>query len=77
LVPPSSCICRVRGFADEPALEMLISNPPDSRAPVVPALTEWVSRPPVSNRTLRGCGFFEPWARAMRGSRLLGKGPSH
>jgi hypothetical protein len=56
---------------------LLISNPLDSRVPLVPALTERVSRPLVSNRTLRGSGFFKPWARAVRGSRLLGKGPGH
>jgi hypothetical protein len=44
---------------------------------MAPALTERVSRPLVSDRTLRGSGFFEPWDRAVRGSRLLSKGPGH
>jgi hypothetical protein len=60
-VPRLVYICRVRGFAAESALELLISNPPDLRAPVAPALTERVSRPLVSNRTLRGSGFSSPW----------------
>jgi hypothetical protein len=54
-------ICRVRGFAAEPALELLISNTLYSRAPVAPALTERVSRPLVGNRTLRGSGLSSPW----------------
>jgi hypothetical protein len=52
--PRLGYICRVREFAAEPTLELLISNPPNSRAPVVPALTERVSRPLVSNCTLEG-----------------------
>jgi hypothetical protein len=75
--PRLSYICRVRGFAAEPALELLISNPPDSRAPVAPALTERVSRPLVSNRTLRGSGFLKPLARTVWRLHLLGKEPGH
>jgi hypothetical protein len=56
---------------DEPALELLISNPPDSRALVVPALTERVSRPPVSNRTLQGSGFSSPGLRPCEGHAYL------
>jgi hypothetical protein len=44
---------------------------------VAPVYAEWASRPLVGNRTLRGSGFFEPRARAARGSSLLGKGPGH
>jgi hypothetical protein len=55
--PHLYCICRICGFAVELSLELLISNPLESRAPVAPALTERVSRPLVSNRTLRGSGF--------------------
>jgi hypothetical protein len=59
--PRLGCICRIRGFAAELTLELLISNPIDSRAPVAPTLTEWDLRPLVSNRTLRGFGFSSPW----------------
>jgi hypothetical protein len=44
---------------------------------VAPVHAERASRPLVSNRTLRGSGFFESRARAARGSSLLGKGPGH
>jgi hypothetical protein len=44
-------------LAVEPVLELLISNPLESRAPVAPALIERVSRPLVSNHTLRGLDF--------------------
>jgi hypothetical protein len=44
---------------------------------VAPVRTERASRPLVSNHTLRESGFFEPGARAARGSSLLGKGPGH
>jgi hypothetical protein len=54
MCPRLGYIYKVRGFEAEPALELLISNPPNSRAAVVPALAERVSRPLVSNRTLRG-----------------------
>jgi hypothetical protein len=50
-------ICRTHGLVAKPALELLISNPLESRAPVAPALAEQVSRPLVSNRTLRGSDF--------------------
>jgi hypothetical protein len=50
-------ICRARGFVVEPTLELLISHTQKSRAPVAPTLTEPVSRPLVSNRTLQGSGF--------------------
>jgi hypothetical protein len=51
-------ICRTHGLAAKPALELLINNPLESRASVVPALAERVSRPLISNRTLRGTDFF-------------------
>jgi hypothetical protein len=44
-------------LAVEPVHELLISNPVKSRAPVAPALVEQVSRPLVSNHTLRGSYF--------------------
>jgi hypothetical protein len=44
---------------------------------VAPVHAERASMPLVGNRTLRGSGFFEPRARAARGSSLLGKGPGH
>jgi hypothetical protein len=69
--PRLSYICRVRGYAVEPTLELLISNPLESRAPVVPALTERVSRPPVSNRTLRGSGFSSPGLKTCEGHAYL------
>jgi hypothetical protein len=50
-------ICRARGFVVKPTLELLISHTLKSRVPVVPTLTEPVSRALVSNRTLRGSGF--------------------
>jgi hypothetical protein len=50
-------ICRTRGLAVEPAPELLISNPLESRALVVPAFVERVLRPLVGNRTLRGSEF--------------------
>jgi hypothetical protein len=53
-------ICRAHGPAVMPALELLISNPLESRAPVAPALAEQVSRPLVSNHTLRGSDFSSP-----------------
>jgi hypothetical protein len=56
-VPPTFCICRFRGFGAGPALEPLISSFCRSRAPVASVFAERVSRPLVSNRTLRGLGF--------------------
>jgi hypothetical protein len=50
-------ICRAHGLAAELALKLLISNSAKSRAPVSPALVEWVSKPLISNRTLRGSDF--------------------
>jgi hypothetical protein len=50
--PCLGCICRIRGFVAESALELLISNLLDLRAPVEPALIEGDSRPLVSIRTL-------------------------
>jgi hypothetical protein len=76
-LPPTFDICRFRGFAAGAALEPLISNFRRSRAPVAPVYAERASRPLVGNRTRRGSGFFEPRARAIRGSSLLGKGPGH
>jgi hypothetical protein len=37
-------ICKAHGLAVRSALELLISNPLESRAPVAPALVERVSR---------------------------------
>jgi hypothetical protein len=53
-------ICRAHGLATEPAFELLISNPLESRALVAPALVERVSKPLVSNRTLQGSDFSSP-----------------
>jgi hypothetical protein len=53
-------ICRARELAAKLALELLISNPLESRAPVAPALAERFSRPLVSNRTLRGYDLSSP-----------------
>jgi hypothetical protein len=71
-------ICRARVLAVEPVLELLISNPLESKAPVAPALVEWVSRLLVSNRTLRGSdststvlGPFEGFAYAVRSQAVL------
>jgi hypothetical protein len=50
-------ICRFRGFAAGPALELLISNFCRSRAPVAPVYAERALRPLVGNRTLRGSSF--------------------
>jgi hypothetical protein len=50
-------ICRTHGLAAKTAIELLISNPLESRTPVAPALIERVSGPLVGNRTLRGSGF--------------------
>jgi hypothetical protein len=58
--PRLGYICRIRGFAAEPALELLISNPLDLRVPVAPTLTERDLKPLVSICTLRGFNCFEP-----------------
>jgi hypothetical protein len=50
-------ICRVCGLVVRPTHELLISSSLESRAPVVPAFAERVSRPLVSNRALRGFDF--------------------
>jgi hypothetical protein len=76
-LPPTSNICRFQGFAGGLALKPLISNFCRSRAPMAPVHAERASRSLVGSRTLRGSGFFEPRARAIRGSSLLGKGPGH
>jgi hypothetical protein len=70
LHPRLGHICKTRGFAAEPTLELLISNPLDFRAPVAPTLKEWDLRPLVSNRTLRGSDFFEHLTWAARGVTL-------
>jgi hypothetical protein len=65
-------------LAVEPVLELLISTSLESRALVAPALVEWVLRPLVSNRTLRGSDFtstvhgpFEGFAYAVRSQAVL------
>jgi hypothetical protein len=50
-------ISKAHGPAVRSALELLISNPLESRAPVASALVERVLRPLVSNRALRGFDF--------------------
>jgi hypothetical protein len=60
-------ICMIRGFATKPALELLISNPLNLRAPVAPNLAERDLRPLVGNRTLRGSGFSSLWLRPRGG----------
>jgi hypothetical protein len=55
--PRLGYICRTRGFAAEPTLELLISNPLDSRAPVAPTLVEGDSRPLVSTPPFEGLFF--------------------
>jgi hypothetical protein len=71
-------ICRTRVLAVEPVLELLISNPLESRAPLAPTPVERVSRPLVSNHTLRGSNFtstvlrpFEGFAYAIRSQAVL------
>jgi hypothetical protein len=53
-------ICRIHGPMDKPALELLISNPLDSRVPVAPTLAKRGMEPLVCKRTIRGSDFFEP-----------------
>jgi hypothetical protein len=55
----------------KPAHELLISSSLESRAPVVPALAERVSRPLVSNRTLRGFDFSSPGLGPREGHAYL------
>jgi hypothetical protein len=76
-VLPTFCICEIRGSGVRPAHKSLISNPRESRVPVVPTLALRASRPLVGNCTLSKVSFVEPYARAARGSSLLGKGPGH
>jgi hypothetical protein len=64
-------ICRAHGLVAEPALELLISNPLEPRAPVAPSLVERVSRPLVSNRTLRGSNFSSPGLGPREGHAYL------
>jgi hypothetical protein len=45
-------ICRIHGFAAKPTLELLISNPLDSRVPVAPTLAKRGLKPLVSVCTL-------------------------
>jgi hypothetical protein len=60
-----------------PVIEPLISSFCESRAPVAPVYFKRASRPLVGVRTLRGSHLFEPGARAVRGSLLLGMGQGH
>jgi hypothetical protein len=53
------------------ALELLISNPLESRAPVAPALAERVLRPLVGNRTLQGSDFSSPRLGPCKGHSYL------
>jgi hypothetical protein len=64
-------ICGAHGLAAKPALELLISNLLESRAPVAPALVERVSRPLVSNYTLRGSNFPSPGLGPLEGHAYL------
>jgi hypothetical protein len=64
-------IFRAHGIAAELTLELLISNPLEPRAPMAPALVERVSRPLVSNRTLRGFDFSSPGLRPREGHAYL------
>jgi hypothetical protein len=58
--PRLGYIYKICGFAAEPALELLISNPLDLRVPVAPTPAERDLNPLVRIRTLRGSDFFEP-----------------
>jgi hypothetical protein len=64
-------VCRTRGLAVEPAHELLISNPLESRAPVMPALAEQASRPLVGICTLRGSDFLSPGLMPLEGYAYL------
>jgi hypothetical protein len=68
--PRLGYIYRTRRVVAETTLELLISNPLNLRARMVPTLEEWGLRPLVSNRTLRGSDFFEHLARAAWGVTL-------
>jgi hypothetical protein len=69
--PRLICICRTHRLAAEPDFKLLISNPLESRASVAPALVERVSRPMVSNRTLRGSDFSIPGLGPREGHAYL------
>jgi hypothetical protein len=70
-VPPSFYICKTQGLAVEPAHELLIRNPLESRAPVVLALAEWALRPLVGSYTLRGSDFLSPGLGLLEGHAYL------
>jgi hypothetical protein len=70
-------IRRARRLPAEPALELLISNPLESRAPVAPALVERVSRALVSNGTLRVSDFSSTGLGLREHHAYLGKGSGH
>jgi hypothetical protein len=53
--------------------ELLISNPRESMAPVVPALVEQVLRPLVGNCTLRGLDFSSPGLGPREGHTYLAR----
>jgi hypothetical protein len=64
-------ICRTLGLMAKSALEPLVSNPLESRAPVAPAPTKWVSGPLVGNRILRGSDFSSLGLRLCGGHTYL------
>jgi hypothetical protein len=64
-------ICRTRRVAVEPTLEPLISNPLNPRASMAPTFDEWDLSPLISDRTLRGFDFFEPWLGLREGYSYL------
>jgi hypothetical protein len=64
-------ICKARGPVVRSALELLISNPLESRAPVASALVERVSRPLVNNHALRGFDFSSPGLGLREGHAYL------
>jgi hypothetical protein len=76
-VPLSFRICRFQGFSAGPALEPLISNFFVDRGHLWRPFKlsglrgHWLVIAPFEGQ------FFEPGARAARGSSLLGKGPGH
>jgi hypothetical protein len=71
-------IYRAHGLVAKPALELLISNPLDSRVSVVPTLAKRGLEPPDHMRTLRGSVFsslrlgpFEGLAYVIRSQAVL------
>jgi hypothetical protein len=64
-------ICRAHGLAVRLSLELLISNPLESRASVAPALAKRVLRLLISNRTLRGSNFLSPGLGPREGHAYL------